>query len=404
MWIFNPLKGKFETTDSKVKPLCKVSIPNWLGLISGNILFRGDKTGLNLYAGNPLWKKRIIEDLIKGLRFSYRRKITVTEQSGNDLTDYQVLIELNSTNFDFNHSDGNDIRFYDGEVFLPYWVEKWDSVNQEAKIWVKVSSIPANGSTSFYMYYGNPVLLSASSPELTFIRVIDGCVLALPMDEGSGDTVYDKSGNDNDGTIYGATWTDGKFGKALSFDGEDDYVDIGITNIDDLGITNKLTVNVWVYPEEYKIQDIVSKDYTCFSCRLLDDQKIGLEVTTENGYKGLFLLSYSLNEWIFIAYRYNGEKMTIFKNGEKLSPEYSWSGDLSDNTKPLTIGARPSYVRHFKGIIDEVHIYNRALSEEEIQDLYNYYGYNTENYPGKTLVRKRVEPEPSVSIENEEIA
>ena len=56
---------------------------------------------------------------INGIKFKYRRKITVTEQSGNDLTDYQVLVELNSSNFDFSHakSDGSDIRFHDGNNF-----------------------------------------------------------------------------------------------------------------------------------------------------------------------------------------------------------------------------------------------------------------------------------------------
>ena len=47
------------------------------------------------------------------------------------------------------------------------------------------------------------------------------------LDEGSGDTAYDTSGNDNHGTINGAAWADGKFGGALSFDGEDDFVDCG---------------------------------------------------------------------------------------------------------------------------------------------------------------------------------
>ena len=66
-------------------------------------------------------KKWAIGDLF----FGYRRQITVTEQSGNNLTDYRVLIELNSTNFDFSHvnGDGSDIRFYDGSNLYPYWVE-----------------------------------------------------------------------------------------------------------------------------------------------------------------------------------------------------------------------------------------------------------------------------------------
>ncbi|MCW7078265.1 MAG: hypothetical protein OCU22_03930, partial [Canidatus Methanoxibalbensis ujae] len=51
------------------------------------------------------------------ISFKYIRKITITERSGNDLTDYQVLIELNSTNFNFAHaqSNGEDIRFTNEE-------------------------------------------------------------------------------------------------------------------------------------------------------------------------------------------------------------------------------------------------------------------------------------------------
>jgi len=108
--------------------------------------------------------------VVNGTEFAYRRQITVTEQSGNNLSYYQILIELNSTNFDFSHtnSDGSDVRFYDGSNFLDYWIEKWDSSNQEAKIWIKVPSIPASSSTSFYMYYGNPNIVSASNGKDTF--------------------------------------------------------------------------------------------------------------------------------------------------------------------------------------------------------------------------------------------
>jgi len=108
--------------------------------------------------------------VIENLFFAYRRQIAVTEQSGNDLTDYQVLIKLNSSNFDFSHvkSDGSDIRFYDGNNFLDYWIEEWDSVNQEARVWVKVPNISANGTTSFYMYYGNSNISSASDVESIF--------------------------------------------------------------------------------------------------------------------------------------------------------------------------------------------------------------------------------------------
>jgi len=91
--------------------------------------------------------------------WKYRREIIITDNTGIDLVNYTVKIELNSNNFNFSKAnpDGSDIRFYteDGTQ-LPYWIEKWDSVNQEAIIWVKVPRIPGGSSTKIYMYYGNP--------------------------------------------------------------------------------------------------------------------------------------------------------------------------------------------------------------------------------------------------------
>jgi len=104
--------------------------------------------------------------------WTYRRAVTITEQSGSTLTDYQVRIELNSSNFDFSkaNTDGSDIRFTedDGTTLLNYWIEKWDDANEEAVIWVKVPSIPANSDVTIYMYYGNPSAVSESDPEAVF--------------------------------------------------------------------------------------------------------------------------------------------------------------------------------------------------------------------------------------------
>ena len=91
--------------------------------------------------------------------WSYRRAITITEQSGGTLTDYQVKVSLNSSNFDFSkaNADGSDIRFTedDGTTLLNYWIEEWDNTSEEAIIWVKIPSILANGDITIYIYYGN---------------------------------------------------------------------------------------------------------------------------------------------------------------------------------------------------------------------------------------------------------
>jgi len=108
--------------------------------------------------------------IIDSMTFKYRRKITITEQSGNSLSDYQVRIDLDATNFDFSHflNEGKDLRFTDANGnLLPYWVEKMDIAAEEATIWVKVPTIPANSSVDIYMYYSSGVV-DASDGDTTF--------------------------------------------------------------------------------------------------------------------------------------------------------------------------------------------------------------------------------------------
>jgi len=73
-----------------------------------------------------------------------------------------------------------------------------------------------------------------------------GEVLVLHFDEGSGTVARDASGNGNDGTIYGATWVNGKYGKALSFDGVEDYVDCGNDVSLNFERTDPFSIEAWV--------------------------------------------------------------------------------------------------------------------------------------------------------------
>ena len=86
---------------------------------------------------------------------------------------------------------------------------------------------------------------------------LHGLVGAWKFNEGGGTTAYDSSGNDNDGTIYGASWVDGKVGKALSFDGDNDYVEIPSVNPQ-----KAITVCAWIksYDSYYKaLWQLISK-------------------------------------------------------------------------------------------------------------------------------------------------
>ena len=99
----------------------------------------------------------------------YSKDITINNP-GAALTDYQVMVTLDSSNFQFSQvqANGEDIRFTEASGSeLSYWIESWDSVGNSAKTWVKVPSIPS-GTTTIRLYYGNPSAKSSSNGDATF--------------------------------------------------------------------------------------------------------------------------------------------------------------------------------------------------------------------------------------------
>ncbi|RKX65973.1 MAG: hypothetical protein DRP42_04005 [Tenericutes bacterium] len=101
--------------------------------------------------------------------WKYRKIVEI--DSYTDLTNYQIKVELNVSNFDFSKakSDGSDIRFCDIDktTKFPYWIEEWDFNNKKALIWVKVPEIKA-GKNKIYMYFGNQDAVSESNGDATF--------------------------------------------------------------------------------------------------------------------------------------------------------------------------------------------------------------------------------------------
>ncbi|NYT19098.1 MAG: DUF2341 domain-containing protein [Methanosarcinales archaeon] len=128
-----------------------------LMLISIILLTGLSGTGLALsYSGGGDW--------------NYSEEMTIKENSGKDLANYQVQVLLDSSNFDFSKAkpDGSDIRFSVNDKQLSHWIEEWDAKSESAIIWIKVPSIPSNGMTDVTMHYGNPAAIDISSGGSTF--------------------------------------------------------------------------------------------------------------------------------------------------------------------------------------------------------------------------------------------
>ena len=326
---------------------------------------------------------------------AYKRVITLSPATPE--ADFQVKVELTPDNFNYNRTkpNGEDLRFYQPDgTLLPYWIEKWDTLGTSI-IWVKVQTA---GVDQLDMFYGNPLAEAASSVSNTFIREIDGLIGSWHMDEGTGDTTKDTSGYGNDGTITGATWGDGYYGKALHYDG-DDYVNCG--NAEVLDNTQPIAVEMRVLfeslPDAYVY--LVDKYQAAYKGYRLREEKTTGYITflIYDGSAEYYILSntkVTTNEWYHIVSGYDGADLHIYLNG---TSDASKSVNITRayGTSDLRLGN--SHV----GYQDEVRIYNRFPTAEEIVDLANYYGYTTVNYPGKVLVRKWADPMPTATVGDE---
>jgi hypothetical protein len=217
------------------------------------------------------------------------------------------------------------------------------------------------------------------------VNASEGLVSYWNFDEGSG-TVAGDSTSTNDGTIYDATWTDGVCGKALSFDGDRDYVIIG--DYEPGTITGAITITAWVKADvmEPSIhRHIISLDPTRALIKFYDNQVQGRVINTLYPSPESEVWVYdpnnavSVGNWHHLAITYDkdasGEQLKLYTNGD-LSDSATITGDLMTGDRldnDIVIGThtdtwRPNY--GLIGTIDEVAFFNSALSADEISALY----------------------------------
>ncbi|VVB89475.1 Concanavalin A-like lectin/glucanases superfamily protein [uncultured archaeon] len=202
----------------------------------------------------------------------------------------------------------------------------------------------------------------------------DGLVAEYHFDSDAKDS----SGNGHDMEIYGATFVDGKVGKALSFNGVDDY--LYRADDDNLDITGDMSVIAWINHAETSSGDegIISKESRpkyAYQFVIRSSNKIHFfhrnSGSQSEGHDSLGTVSPS--SWHQVAYTISGTTLTFYIDGSSSGSStllYSRSGTNGN----LYIGVEnPAPKNYFNGLIDEVRIYNRALSAEEIKAEYDSY-------------------------------
>ena len=197
------------------------------------------------------------------------------------------------------------------------------------------------------------------------------------FEEGSGIDIYDESGFGNDGTFSGnptPVFPDGVYSgtKALQFDGVNDYVNCGDGASLNFG-TSTWTVEAWVNPSDINnVAAIAAKGiYSGANDWLLYFYSNQLRLCRDGDYTSCATdASDLLNTWHHVVVlRDDNDDGVIFIDGEEKERETDfWQGYTITNNKMVTIGARENGTSAFlNGAIDNVAIYNEALSSAQIQ-------------------------------------
>jgi len=199
----------------------------------------------------------------------------------------------------------------------------------------------------------------------------DSRVSRWKFDEGSGSTAAD-SWDNNDGTVNGATWTTDsqQGGYALSFDGTDDVVDV--PNNSNLEPDN-VSVSVWIKTSGSAGDYIYKKEVgsTFNKINLISDNTVRATMSAGGGTVDLdSTTSVGDGSYHHICMTYDGSEFELFIDGSSKATDTSLSGPCDYTQENIIIGNN-GFSNSFSGIIDDLRLYNKGLSDTEVSNLYS---------------------------------
>lgn len=208
------------------------------------------------------------------------------------------------------------------------------------------------------------------------VGIADGLIAWYPLNGNA----YDMA-NANDGTVNGAIISAGVNGKACySFDGVDDYIDCGDKE-PVKSINTAITVSLWAKYDTY-VGSGGSQSYSIVAEKgspwtfLMENpsNKIRFRITVGGAdLNASDTVAHELNRWYFFTGVYDGTAIKMYKDAVLVGTT-SATGAISTNSSTMKIGTYTGSTYNMDGLIQNVRIYNRALSPEEITILYDLEG------------------------------
>jgi hypothetical protein len=199
---------------------------------------------------------------------------------------------------------------------------------------------------------------------------VTGLVAAYGFNETTGTIASDATGNNRTGTVNGAVWNAaGRFGGALSFDGVNDIVTVADANA--LDLTTGMTLSAWVRPVTLSgWRTALLKEATnglTYALYAHDNVPQPAAYANIGGVErsAAGTAALALNTWSHLAATYDGTTLRLFVNGTQVSSQ-TMAGSITASTGALRIGGNTVWGEYFAGLIDEVRIYNRALTASEL--------------------------------------
>jgi hypothetical protein len=205
------------------------------------------------------------------------------------------------------------------------------------------------------------------------------------FDEGQGTVVNDSAGN-NDGTNYGATWATGPLAGALSFDHTNDYVAVADDPSLRFSQTSSFTLACWANVETgsmliSKMRGAGQRGVFGYQLQYAGGVKQAFYFSLESSYVNTVSVGTGVNSavpgvWYYVTAVYDNKNIKIYLNGElKGTGIFNYNTGTTTPDGPLGIGARianglPMNEWYFGGSLDDMRIYNEALSDDSVMQLY----------------------------------